>query len=102
MRKSSKITTTNEPSYDQSFTAQSKPTSNSSSIKSADSSSANSTTFEKKTTGEPVKANLHRQCYRCQGYGHFVNPCTSQVRSLLVEIPMKEENEDGIEVVVHQ
>ena len=49
-----------------------------------------------------MKANPCNQCYRCQGYGHFVNQCLSQARTLLVEVPIEEDKEDGLEVVVHQ
>ena len=31
-----------------------------------------------------------------------MNQCLSQARTLLVEVPIEEEKEDGLEVVVHQ
>ena len=43
--------------------------------------------------------NPRTQCYRCQGYGHL----TSQIKTLLVELPIEDvEEEDDVEVVVHQ
>ena len=91
VRESSKTTTTNKPSYDQSFPAQSKPTSSFTSVKLASSTSANPTTFKKRTTSELVKVNPRSQYYRCQGYVHYANRCLCQARTLLVEVPIEEE-----------
>jgi len=67
-----------------------------SSVKPADPSSTKLRTFERKTASEPAKVNLHTQCYGC-----FTNQCPSQTKILLVEVPIKEE-EDGLEVIVYQ
>ena len=62
--------------------------------------STNLITF-KKAASKPAKTNLRTQRYRCQGYGRFATQCPSQVRILLVEVPI-EENENGLEKMVHQ
>ena len=49
-----------------------------------------------------VKVNLRTQCYRCQKYEHLANLCPSQNKTLLVEILIEDEEEDGLEVTVHQ
>jgi len=49
-----------------------------------------------------MKANPHSQCYRCQGHGYFESQCPSHARTLLVEVHKEEENEDGLELIVHQ
>ena len=65
--------------------------------------STNPTTFEKKATSEPVKVNPRTKCYRCQEYEHFANQYLCQTKTLLVEAPIEEgEEEDSLEVVVHQ
>ena len=47
--------------------------------------------------------NPHTQCYKCQGYIHFASQCLSQTKTLLVEVPIEDvEEEDDVEVIVHQ
>jgi len=109
-RDSSKTTTASKPSYSRSFPTPSKPAPSSSSIKLAcsssvkpvGSSSTKLTTFEKKTASEPAKVIPRTQCYRCQGYGHLASQWPSQTKTLLVKIPIKDVEEDGLEVIVHQ
>ena len=96
-RNSSKTTTAIKSSYNRSFPDQSKPVSNTSSVKLVGLPSTNPTTFKKKTASEPVKVSSRTQCYRCKGYGHLANQYFSQTKTFLVEILIKEdEEEDGL------
>ena len=98
-RGNSKTTTASKPSYNRSFSVPSKPASSSSSV-----NNVKSTTFEKKTTSEPVKVNPRTQCYVCQGYGHLASQCPNQnqTKILLVKVSIEDVEEDGLEVTVHQ
>ena len=83
-------TTASKSRFNRSFPTLSRPASNSSSVKPVGPSSAKPTTFEKRTSSEPMKVNSHTQCYRCQGHGHFVIQCLSQTKNILVKVSIED------------
>jgi len=86
------------------FLPPSKPASSSSSIKSAGPPGAKPINSERRTISEPGRVNPRTQCYKCQEYGHLASQCPSQTKTLFVEVPTEdiEEEEDDGEAVVHQ
>jgi len=57
--------------------------------------------LRRKMANKLAKINTQTQYYRCQGYGHFASQCPSQIKTLLVKVPIEDVGEDSLYVALH-